>query len=90
MFERPIRVHEHAKGDEGIFAPYAKWQIELLRKTLLPVYIKELKLKLKPHSNIIRRVFFLQGLFLSLSVILGTTAIAGSYGGFRAFRYFFR
>lgn len=89
MFERPIRIHEHVKGDEDIFAPYAMWQIELLRKSLLPGFMKQLKLTLKPHSNIIRRVFFLQGLFLSLSVILGTTAAVGGYGSFRAFRYFF-
>lgn len=84
-FERVISVDTpQSKVDSSISPPYASWQLEALRKAYLPSAAQALRIKLKPHANTIRRVFFLQGLFLSLSLVLGSTA---SVGGFFLYRW---
>lgn len=90
LFERPITVKKAVAGPAGVFPPFAAWKVEAMRKALLPHGVEALKLKLKPHSNIIRRVFFLQGLFLSLALVLGSVVTVGGFGGWRLYRMIFR
>lgn len=61
MFERAIYVHAPALSDSSsIFPPYSAGKFTLMQKMSLPNFQQQLRIKLKPHSNIIRRVFFLQ------------------------------
>jgi hypothetical protein len=59
-----------------------------MRKIILPKYLQRLGLNLKAHSGIIKRVFFLQGLFLSLGIVMSTVVGISSFGGYKLYRHF--
>lgn len=59
-FERLVHVHEKKTDTSDIMPPFASWQLEKMRNAILPGTVQKLSLNLKKHSNIIRRVFFLQ------------------------------
>ncbi|GFZ51707.1 hypothetical protein JCM24511_09475 [Saitozyma sp. JCM 24511] len=78
-------VQQHPGVDDLIMPPYGAWHIGAIYSKLLPAP-RVLAVRRKRHSASVGRNFFLQGAFLSLSVI-GTTVVAA---GILAYHVFLR
>lgn len=75
-----------APADAQLFAPFTSAKLTLLAK-LLP---RERKVSVKrtPFNNTTKRVFFLQGVFISLGSVLVVVGSILGYGGWRGVRWF--
>ncbi len=73
-------------ADATLFAPFTSAKLAALAK----LFPREHKLVVKrtPFNNTIRRVFFLQGVFISLGSILVVVGSVLGYGGYTGVRWF--